>query len=134
LIFAESPKTSPHHSPSGQSVNNPFEYIQIISYAFQVLYTWTFILMHIKDKVDQGKKGQFIAMFFSTFNSLLAFSRIDPFTNHVNTILTIISNAPGSISFERNLPFTGSILLNNNASQISLDKCNIILSLNGEFF
>jgi len=124
LIFIESPKTSPQHSPSAQSVEKPWDYIQIISYAFQALYTWTLILMHIKDKVDQNKKSQFIAMFFSTFNSLLAFSKIEQFTIHVNTILTIISNAPASLSFDRNLPFTGSILLNNNPSQISLNQFN----------
>jgi len=82
--------------------------------------------MQIKEKIDQDNRREFIAMFFSTFNSLLAFSKIEPFTVYINTILSIISSAPGSIPFAKNLPFIGSILLNYSPQTISLDKCKQI--------
>ena len=101
----------------------------LASYALLVLYSWTLLLIFFKNRFNSINKREFYSMFSFTMATLQAFSVQDPFSIHVQNILEMISGSLGNLNCTRNLPFTGSALLNgedDEAKPFSKRKSSII--------
>jgi hypothetical protein len=72
-------------------------------------------------------------MFSTTMATLRAFSAHDPFSYHVQNILEMISGNLGNLNCTRNLPFTGSILLNSEEKTQLFSKGKILQKFSFKF-
>ena len=82
----------------------------IVSQAFLVLYTWTLILIYLKDSLSSSTNQERSTMLKSVLNTFTAFTKQNPSDNILH-LLTILSSSIGGMNFSLNIPFTDSSLL-----------------------
>jgi len=94
-----------------------------------VLYTWILVLLCIKERLNETNKREFTALLFATLNTIFGFSKHEQFSIYMQIILAIISNAPGSLNFTKNVPLVGSLFLNSEFNKNKFEDGRIIFIL-----
>lgn len=104
------------------------ETTKLISSCLGILHTWLLIIVHLKDvnRFEQRSNNEQIysEIFEQALKLLQSCQHIEPFSRNIKGMISSLFNRLGSMSFSKNVPFTSSVLLNDDQSkQQSLDEC-----------
>jgi len=113
-----------------ESARQKEETIKLISSCLGILHTWLLIIVHLKDinRSEQRSNNEQIysEIFEQALKLLQSCQHIEPFSRNIKGMISSLFNRLGSMSFSKNVPFTSSVLLNDDQSsnqQQSLDEC-----------
>ena len=138
--FIEGRIREPEHSKQISSKNIDKEELarqkeettRLISSCLGILHTWLLIIVHLKDinRFEQRSNNEQIysEIFEQALKLLQSCQNIEPFSRNIKGMISSLFNRLGSMSFSKNVPFTSSVLLNDDQSQHqqqSLDECRI---------
>jgi len=103
------------------------ETTKLLSSCFGILHTWLLIIVHLKDinRFEQRSNNEQIysEIFEQALRLLQNYQNIEPFSKNIKGMISSLFNRLGSMSFSKNVPFTSSVLLNDDRSKnLSLEE------------